>query len=452
MMKTKTFINLLIAGLILYACEDISNIGTSVQPDTDRVSIYDATIGVTAKTIRVDSVYARATKGSLGNYYDPDFGVVKAGYACEFYPSVGFVDVDGVESGNIDSIFLSMTYKYVGDSLAPMELTVFPLNKTLEKRYYTNVNPEEFADVSNPLARYPYTARNMEISDSLLAATGYEYNLYIKLPDATGQKLFDKAKNKTDSAIFNDLEEFRKVFPGLYMASSYGVGSMLNNINTEIHIYYTTNDSSRWATLAVTKEVVQVNSFKNSNDEFLTDNNDSIAYIKSPAGVYTEISIPAEEIVRGVANKHFSAVSLSLNPYVPSEREYSLPLPGTVHTSTEMSKLLLIHQDSLLDFFEKQKVADDITTFTATFNSSKYSYDFSNIAGAVKNFIDNRKTGEDTLKLLLVPVQTSWTYNSESVPTDYATSPSLALSGVKLKTDRDNLKIRVTASSSGPDN
>jgi hypothetical protein len=449
-MKTKLFISILSIGFILYSCEDFSNIGTSVQPDTDYVSIYDTTISITAKTIRVDSVYAKTVKGSLGNYYDPDFGTVNAGYACEFYPSVGFIDADKVESGKIDSMFLSMTYKYVGDSLAPMELTVYPLDKILEKRYYTNVEPKEFADMSNPLTRYAYTARNLEISDSLLSAVGYEYNLYIKLPNTIGNKLLDKARNKADSAIFSNLGEFRKTFPGLYMASTYGTGSMLNNINTEIHIYYTTKDTTRWATLAVTKEVVQVNSFKNSNDEFLTANNDSVAYIKSPAGVYTEISIPVTEIMQGVGNKQFSTVSLSLNPYTPSDREYALPFPGSVHTSTELSKLLLIPQDSLRNFFEKQKVADETTTFTAIFSTTTYTYEYPNIANAVRNFASNKPAGADTLKLLLVPVQTSWAYNSQNLAEDYATSPSLALTGVKLKTGKNDLKIRITASSTTP--
>ncbi|MDR1561484.1 MAG: DUF4270 domain-containing protein [Dysgonamonadaceae bacterium] len=453
-MKTKLFICSLPIVFMFLACEDFSSLGTSVKPDTDNVSIYDATIGITAKTIRVNSVYAKTVKGSLGNYYDPDFGSVNAGYACEFYPSLGFIDVDSVENGKIDSVYLSMHYKYVGDSLAPMGLTVYPLNKALERHYYTDVNPAEFADMTKPLTKFAYTARNLDVSDSLLAAVGYDYNLYVELPTEIGQKLFDKATNKEDSTIFTNLDDFRKFFPGLYIASTYGTGSMLNNINTEIHIYYTAGTSHRWATLAVTNEVVQVNSFKNSNDEFLTNNNDTATYIKSPAGVYTEISIPVGEIMQGVGDKLFSTVSLSLTPYTPSEWEYALPFPGSVHTSTELSKLLLIRQDSLQKFFEEQKVADGATTFSTIFNTSTYSYDFQNIANVVQDFIDN-KPETDTLKLLLVPVQTSWTYatvNDTQVATDYATLPSLALSGVKLKTGKDDLKIRVTASSTNTDN
>ncbi|MDR1372208.1 MAG: DUF4270 domain-containing protein [Dysgonamonadaceae bacterium] len=455
-MKTKFITFSLLSILLLFACEeDISNIGTSVQPDEDKVSVVYKTFNIASSTVHVDSVYAKTINGSLGEYYDPDFGTLKAGFACEFYPSYGFQNINSIKT--VDSVFLSLHYKYTGDSLAPMELTVFPAVKPLEKNYYSNVNPEEFCDMSNPITRFGYTARNLAVSDSMLAEVSYDYNLYIPFPKEFGQRFLDSIK--TNPSYSSNIDEFRNFFKGIYIASTYGTGSLLYNISTEIHAYYTDSvktmtadglsDSiypvAKWATWAVTKEVVQLNSYKNSNDEFMLQPDDTATYIKSPAGIYTEIIIPIDSIYEKINKKQFSAVSLKLNPYPASNREYALPFPGVNKSTAILSKILLIEPDSINSFFLNNKVADGIKTYTATFDETTDSYNFENISNIVQDAIEKNPNQE--MKLWVVPVQTLWTYDSNYNAVDYSTAPYLLPSGVKLKAGGENLQIHITASS-----
>ena len=86
-MKTKLFFTVLLTSLIYSACEDsaILEIGNSILPDGDKIKIIKDTIPVSLKTVKTDSIYAKTINGTLGEYYDPTFGTVNAGFACQFF-------------------------------------------------------------------------------------------------------------------------------------------------------------------------------------------------------------------------------------------------------------------------------------------------------------------------------------------------------------------------------
>jgi hypothetical protein len=459
-MKTKSILFCVFLSLIYIRCEDsISTVGIGIQPDGDKVSVFDTTLIIDSRTVKVDSIYAKTVNGLLGDFYDPSYGSIKAGYACQFYPSIGFGKTDSIIDNKIDSVRLDIYYiPFCGDTLAPMEVTVYPVIKELNKNYYTNVNPAEFCDMEHPLAKQAYTARNLSISDSLLAVTGYY--LSIPLPTKLGQDYLEKVEKNE----LNSVQDFLNYFPGLYIANTFGTGSMLAVDYTIINMYYTrrvtvrnyddTSDSiihvSSAARLAVTQEVIQLNSFKNANDAFLLENSSDRTYLKSPAGVFTELTIPIRELAKRIGKKKFNSVKLTLNAYpADDDFKYALSFPGLgalSSTSSYTSKLLLIEPDSVKNFFEQQKVADNQTSYTTSFSSSTYAYDFTNIANVVQNAID--KAPDKDLQLWVVPVLTTFTSQQTYagyVSYDYSTSHYLYPSGVALKKGGDNLKIRVIA-------
>ena len=463
-MRTKGFVICFLLGIIYISCDDtISRIGLGIQPEEDKIVVFDTTVFIDAKTIEVDSVYAKTIKGFLGEIYDPSYGVIKSSYICQYYPSVGFTDFDSIVDNKIDSVRLNITYaSYFGDSLAPMEVTVYPVIKALGNHYYTNTNPENFCDMNNPMAKYGYTARNLNIVDDILQQNGWIYYLSIPLPVEFGQEYFDRVKR----GELTTTAEFLNFFPGTYLSTTYGTGSLLPIESTDIVLYYTRKitlentdggDSSAVrvsnAIFSVTNEIIQLNSFKNKNPDFLLEDNEEKTYIKSPAGVFTELTIPIREIAKGIGKKKFSSVKLSLNAYPKDEWEYSFSFPGTWYSGSSStssgftSKLLLIEPDSVASFFEKKMVANGQTSYATQFNSSSFSYEFSNIANVVQNAID--KAPEKDLKLWLIPVLTSWVTQSstytQSINIDYMTSHYLYPSGVTLKKGGDNLKVRVIA-------
>jgi hypothetical protein len=450
-MRTKLLFFGLLASILLVSCEDdVSTMGTSLQPDRDKMQTFDTIVGITASTVKVDSVYAKTINGSLGEYYDPSFGTLNAGFACEFYPASGFYKIDSIIGGKVDSVQLHLAYTYIGDSLAPMQMTIYPITTSLTKNYYTNVNPASFCDLNNPITRYGYTARNLEIPDSVVKELGYSsYNLYVPLPQQFGQDFLEAVT--ADSSIVTNLDLFREKYKGFYIANTFGTGSMLCNISTEVYFYYTLptktadglSDSTyrAYAIWAVTKEVVQLNSFSASKLPYFNAI-DSVDYIISPAGVYTELAIPIKDIVSGVGEKQYATVSLALNTYKKDEWEYTLPFPGRGTISGDLySKLLLIPPDSVTSFFENQEVAGKYAA-TTTLSASDNVYYFDNISTLI-NYADDNNI--DTLKLWAIPVQTTFTSSSTS-SVEYSTAYDLTPAGVKLKTTDDNLKIRVVAS------
>jgi hypothetical protein len=459
-MKTKLLFFCLLSAFLYFSCEEgiVSNVGVGIEPDNDKVSVYDTTIVVTASTVEVDSIYARTTEGYLGKIYDPAYGTIKAGFACQFYPSYPFVDIDKITDGKIDSVTFTIAYSYKGDSLAPMELTIYPINQPLNKHYYTNSDPADFCDMSSPLSKFGYTARNLNIPDATIAAAGYLHWVSVPLPTEFGQRVLEAAKQPAPN-IFTSADSLLNYFPGAYVASTFGTGSMLNVISTEIHFYYTVpktvvasdgvSDSIRYVTnyasWAVTKEVVQLNSFKNDN-QILLKPDSSKMYVKSPAGVVPEIVIPIRDIVKGIGRKKFSSVKLILSAYPKEEWQYTLDFPGagTVKSNPDRrTQLLLIEPDSVKNFFEQQQLANEYTSFTTTFDKTTYSYRFNNIANVVQNAID--KNPDQDLRLQVFPVITNFTYDNNGYPVDYSTLHDLNPSEVTLKKDKDNLSIRIIA-------
>ena len=461
-MKTKGFLICLLLGIIYMACDDsIGRVGLGILPDEDKISIFDTTVVVGARTIEVDSVYAKTTSGFLGDFYDPSYGNIRSSFICQYYPSVGFPYLDSIVGNKIDSVRLLVYYSsYIGDSLAPMEVTVYPVIKALDEHFYTNVDPNDYCDMDNPLAKYSYTARNLNIPDDILQEYGNAYYISIPLPVKIGQDYLDKVKNDELKTV----GEFLDFFPGTYLTTTFGTGSMLAVQEMDILVYYTRettlkaengNDSianrASAAAFNVTKEIIQLNRFENKNPEFLLEDNPDKVFLKSPAGIFTELTIPIQEITKGIGKKKFSSVRLSLRAYHPDEWEYSLPFPGVSNYNSSSqngvtSKLLLIEPDSVANFFQMRQVANAQTSYTTSFNSSTYSYDFNNISNIVQNAIE--KAPDKDLKLWLIPVQTTWTAQqsySGTAYVDYLTSHYLYPSGVTLKKGGDNLQVRVIA-------
>lgn len=468
-MKTKITLFSVIFGLLyLVSCNDeIDSIGEGIQPDKDKITVFDMSINIKGETVKLDSIYAKSISGLLGKFNNPVYGSLKGGYASQYYPSEGFV-LDSMISNEIDSVQLKILYfDYVGDSLAPLEVSVFPLNKELTKDYYTNTNPSQFADMNNIWGRKTYTARDLNISDSLNLAN-IKNNSYkvlsVSLPKEEGQRILEEYKKEGHGA-FGSATEFKKFFPGTYIESTFGNGCLLDVEKTSIYIYYqrkrkmesaaTGNDTivvgTDFAMLDVTKEVIQMNEYINTEDSKLLNPDPDKMYIKTPAGLFSKITIPLAEIVDSLGNRKFSNVQLELQAYPKEDTEYAWDFPGTgkkIGISMAQSKLLLVEKDSLVSFFEQEKVADDASSYYSTLSSS--SYVFKNISTVVQNAIDKTKDGNyKDLELLLIPVsvpyyiQTDAYYNQYAV--DYASNHYLYPSAVTLKKGGDNLKLHIIA-------
>ena len=79
---------------------------------------------------------------------------------------------------------------------------------------------------------------------------------------------------------------------------------------------------------------------------------DNCTYLKAPAGIFTEVTLPVEEIMQdNTSLDYLLSVSMSferLNSLNPNDK-YNFAAPSTI---------LLLPKDSLYSFFEKEKTFD----------------------------------------------------------------------------------------------
>lgn len=459
-----TIIVLCLGGFILTNCSDDNNlVGSGIQPDEDFITVYTDTFQITASTIKIDSLYAKTTEGMLGEFYDPLYGHLKSDYLCQFYCREGFKFQKTPYEGKIDSTSLFIYYTFSGDPQAAMQIQVYPIIKPLDKNYYTNINPEDYCDMQNPLGFTVHTPGNGIPNDT----TKVFYMLEVKLPSELGQKFYDETIN--NPSTFANQTAFNQFFPGVYVTTTYGNGSMLSLYQDEevkelshtifnMSYNYALKDTAGRDSIiktseyiTATKEVIQLNRIESYGEEKLLAPNDDYSYLKTPAGIFTRLVIPAKEIGTITKDRILNTFTLNLK-YMPQE--------DWIYSLAPSPWLLLLPEDSLANYFKTNNIDNNITTFlsypggsyTPTsslsgYNASERTYYFGNIVNLLSYHL--AKNPEEDLRLLVVPVRRKYNvYYNYSTPNYITTGFDhyFAPSGVKLRKDVESMKIALTSS------
>lgn len=443
-------INLLVLGLglgatILGGCnDDLSLVGPSIQPPEDGITVYNDTFHIQASTIQMNGVYAKTDSALLGEIYDPLYGELKSDYMCQFYCPENYRFAKTPIDGKIDSVDFKIFYSSsIGDTLVPMKADLYLITKPLEKNFYTNFDPADYCDMETLMGSKVYTAYDQSVPDSI-REDGYSSHVAIKLPKEFGQKFYDETIN--NPASFNNQEAFNKFFPGFYVTTTYGTGNILNISGSYIDIFYKYNiktsagkDSiaSTWERFNVTKEVIQLSRFKNSDIELLLQPNDDYTYIKSPAGVCTRIVIPSKELAPILEGRILNNLPLTL---------YAMPQQDWKYAFEPAPNLLILPEDSVKNFFEERRIEDGKTSYLASYNTTTLSYSFANISNLLKHQLENDK--DNDLRLLVVPVKRITTtsgsiYNQTTITS--ALENYMSPTGNKLRKDKEVTQLVVTS-------
>ncbi|WP_455625135.1 DUF4270 domain-containing protein [Parabacteroides sp.] len=451
-------IKLLILGLglgasILAGCnDDLSSIGTSIQPGDDTIAVYTDTFRIQATTVQLDSIYARSTSAQLGELYDPLYGNLKSDYMCQFYCPSDFQFKYTPHGGKIDSVEFRIYYEgsnkngvWVGDSLVPMRAEIFKITSPLQKHFYTNIDPTQYCNMQESMGVQAYTAYNTSISDSLRNSGDYRPHVSIKMPTELGQRFYDETIN--NPSTFASQTTFNEFFPGLYVTNTFGSGNILSVSGSAMNIYYTEALKSskgedslvvRAESFSVTKEVIQLSRFKNTDMSQLLQPNDSYAFFKTPAGVCTRIVLPTKEITPIMEKRIVNNLPLELKAMPQEDWQYALAPPPY---------LLILPEDSVKSFFEGSQIDNKVTSFLSNaYNATTRTYSFPNLANLLKYQIENNP--DKDMNLLLIPVQrTTTTSNNygQSTVTTTAITNYLAPSGVKIRKDEEVMKIGITS-------
>ena len=436
----KYFVYILTLLLGLTACEDNTGaIGGSIVPEQDVITINDSVYWATSKSVAVDSVLGQTNKVYLGRFTDPQTGTLfEADFIAQFNcEEGGQIFPSGMTEEDIVKVELRLFFtNYFGDPTNTMTAEVYALSNTLQEgeKYYTNLDPAEFYNPDSLIATRVYTATDYSLEDSELEDSEHYANVNIPLPTKIGTEIFRKYLEDKDY-FANATNFIENVCSGLYVKTAAGNGTVLyiDQATLNIHFRDTKSDSIFVTQFAGSEEVLQSNRFNTKKETvapLIAD--DSWTYLKTPAGIFTEVELPIDEIINA-NNDSINAAKIAFACYNNEESDYPFGTPQT---------LLMIHKDEMYSFFEKNKLTDNISSFYTTHNSTYNNYEYSNIARLIPYCASKKGKSENWNKVVLIPVTTIEDSNKNIMNFRH----DFSLNSVRLVGGKDKIKIRVITS------
>ena len=416
---------LVIAALTFAACDDTTEgIGGSITNKIDNINISNSAFNVTTKSIVADSVLSRNNTGLIGKMKDPETGnYVKGDYMTQLsvLPTFSVDTLDYIKQANngsieADSCYLLVSYNAsYGDTIAPMKVTAYEMTKPMaeDKEYYSNYDAfkdkEGWVSENNQHWSSNYNLSNTSDVKNFKIYLNKEYKKDGKTYKNYGSYIL-QTYEKHPEYFKTNFKFLHNVCPGFYIKNVGGTGNMAKIWNTELIFYWTRHKTINKDSTAVsigynrfdgTEEVLQLNKIENDTENLKKlASQEDWTYLKSPAGIFTEVTLPIEDIMKGHEKDTLNTATISF-PRLNNENEdnpYNFATPSTI---------LMVQKDSLQSFFEKSKLADSRTSYTASYSSTgtyKNAYTFQNIANLVSAMYKNKGKGENWNKVVLVPV------------------------------------------------
>jgi predicted small secreted protein len=419
---------LVIAALTFAACDDTTEgIGGSITNKIDNINISDSAFNVTTKSIVAGAVLSRNNTGLIGKMKDPETGnYVKGDYMTQLsvLPTFSVDTLDYIKQANkgsieADSCYLLVSYNAsYGDTIAPMKVTAYEMTKPMseDQEYYSNYDAfkEGWVSETNQHWSSNYNLSNTSDVKNFKIYLNKEYKKDGKTYKNYGSYIMQTYAEHPEYFKTN-YKFLHNVCPGFYIKNVGGTGNMAKIWNTELIFYWTRHKTIKakdgvtdstavsigYNRFDGTEEVLQLNKIENDtkNLEQLASQQ-NCTYLKSPAGIFTEVTLPIEDIMRGHEKDTLNTASISFPRLNNADEDnaYNFATPSTI---------LMVQKDSLQSFFEKSKLADNRTSYTASYSSTgsyKNAYTFQNIANLVSAMYKNKGKGENWNKVVLVPV------------------------------------------------
>lgn len=486
----RTLYSLFAILLVFSSCDDTTDtLGSIINDGTDNLEVSSAIFDIASNSILCGDVVSRSSIGYLGKVKDQETGsYITSHFMTQFHvlddyefpekDSLAYV-VDG--KAIADSCEIRVFIKsFYGDSLASMKCTLHELDKPLKaSESYTS----SFSPIGNGFVREEgihqqktYSIADYSISDHDRWSNIRNIRIVLNKPYE------DKAGNKYEnygSYIMNKYYENKNYFhnsynfinnvcPGFFIESTSGLGSMAYTYLTQLNVYFryitkqgsnskyirkfvndkneTLYEYSGVATFAGTEEVLQKTFISQDNGELqkLVEDN-SCTYLKTPAGILTQVTLPVDKVMAGHDNDTLNIASMKLlRENSKSNTEYVLGTPSTV---------LILPTDSVESFFANKKVADYKTSFITSFSSASNNYTFGNIANLIRFMADKKKeyidknpgTTDEQYAMLhpnwnkatIIPVVTTYaTVNNSSVLS--GVSYDMSIASTRLERGNEN--------------
>lgn len=445
MTTIKSLAVLAAALLMITSCDDQTDtIGNSLTENNNKLNVTSAVFDVATQSILADSVLLHSNTGYLGRIKDNETGNnITASFMTQFHAMDNTLPemsrIASIKDGKViaDSAELVLYFvKYYGDTLAPIKIRTYEMNKPVEegKSYYSNFDPMKEGLVKTDGFKLDkmVTLHDLSVKDSLRSLSTYYHHIRIPLntlyKDGENYGTYLMRTYYEHPEYFKNSYQFvHKVCPGFFFETIGGNGAMAAISRSDLNVYFRLKDTAKDTVYAAnvifsgTEEVLQTTVIDNDKEvlrKLTTDN--TCTYLNTPAGIFTEMTLPVDEIVKGHENDTINTAKIVLSRLnYQNNNKYSLDIPQT---------LLMVEKDSLYTFFEKNKVTDNSQSYLASYNNSYNVYSFNNISNLVAHMHNSQKnhTGSATTeewikqhpnwnKVVLVPVVATYSTSLNSV-------------------------------------
>ncbi len=443
---------LFVGTLISCDGDETSNIGSSLI--TDQVSIHiDSTFTVTGHSVKMGPIRPKVVSQLLGKITIPDFGTLENSVVSQFLPSTE-LDTANYRPQDVDSILLYFRYargNFIGDSVAAMGVKVFALNKQLPKNIDSDFDPKGYYDPSAPLGSKVYNTSSF--GNDTLAKQSYR-DITVKLPTQLGRDLFQKFVDNP-SLYANGQIFANDVFPGLYIENNFGAGRMTLVSSTFMAMHLRrekwNEEEEKLDTISavhqyylVTPEVLNNNNIKLTLDPKITERvNQGQSLLVTPGGYEVEFDFPTRDVIatfRSHSNSLTALNGLTMSlPVDTLHNDYGVAAPPYV--------LMVLKKDRDA-FFKDNKLPDNTSSFYATYNSTKGTYDFSLLRNYFAEMLDKEEITDEDCRFCLVPVQVNFEQGTGYGSTQSVISEVLPLlvSPCMAQVKFDEAKIKLTYS------
>ena len=470
MMKHSILAGIALLTMTFSACnDDTFDFGNSLTQEADKLTVSKAFYTASTRTVIADSVLLRNTSCNLGRIKDPETG---AYVTSEFMTQLNILESFGLPDNEeimsrldgkpvADSCRLEFYMKEATsaiDTLAAMKIKVSELDSPMEEgvEYYSNFDP-----VAHGLIRKDglsidkmFSYKDLTVKDSLRGSTDYLDLINVRLNRPYTDKngvVYNNYGSYIMQQYYQHPEYFKNsyhfahnVCPGFFVSVVDGEGVYTEIPNMCLRVYFKALDEKdsieNYAiVLAGTEEVLQTTKITNEKNvlaQLAQDN--TCTYIKAPAGLYTEVTLPVEDIYNAHENDSLMLAKINFQRINSDNLSSALQVPPYI---------LMVQKDSLSAFFEKNRQADNITSFYTTSNSTN-EYAFSNISSLIRKMAEARKFGmatdpewtakhPDWNKVLLVPIQLK-TQNSSSTTVVSGMEHSVSVTSTRLVGGSEN--------------
>ncbi|MCM1152156.1 MAG: DUF4270 domain-containing protein [Muribaculum sp.] len=437
---TGTFAAAVFASALFSSCEDdLSPIGEGLRPTDVTINVDSTAFNLNGKTVEALSIDSRSTTTMLGSINVADYGRLNCSYVTQLLPASDVSIPDSIAPTDIDSVRLILRIPMstiTGDTLSPQQLTVYRLKDQLPADINSSYDPEG-KYYPTPLGKRNYTLSGIALGNGEISGTSKNrgISLRVTLPRELGVDALQRYRTNPD--IFQWPEEFAKVFPGLYVKSSFGKGCIASISSSEVYVYthhkaYTSVPGENGSYTTVLKEIRDSTCFFTSAPEVLSSN--IISYtpseiihnlalsadpvVTSPGGYNARITFPARELLKTFREKDVNlSVINNLTFFIPAHKvdnQLGIGVPP---------KLLMVKTSEADAFFSEGKVPDDKTSFVCTFSETDSSYKFGSLRSYIVALNEKEEITEDDCDFMLIPVQTETesVTQSDGTVTEYYT-------------------------------